>query len=115
MKILKLNFIVKRNKGSDKDISITTTGEKTVYIVFRNNSDRRISRTGFITVAIFGERLYFKGTDKFLGYKIRSQKSKSTVCTSITNGDLYKWAVNHSGDYSLMLDKENKLYYVDTE
>ena len=115
-----LNFIAKRARNiSDKDISITATNYRSernsFYIVFRNNSDKQIGHTGFISVAMSGERLYFKEADETFGYKVRKNNSKSSVMTRIKHTDLYEWAVTHSGDYMLKFDRTIALYYVDTE
>lgn len=110
-----LNFIVKKSHNvSNKDVSITAS-KGTVYITFRNNADKQIGRTGFVSVAISGKRLYFKEADSSWGYKLRSEKSRTSVSTSIKNIQLNEWATKHSGNYILEFDRTIALYYVDTE
>lgn len=113
--MMPLNFIIKKSHNvSDKDISITASGNR-VYITFRNNADKQIGHTGFVSVAVQGDKLYFKEADSSWGYTIRSGKSRSSVSISIKNVQLYEWAVRHSGDYTLEFDRTIALYYVDTE
>ncbi|MBR1737036.1 MAG: hypothetical protein IJ736_08480 [Firmicutes bacterium] len=121
----KLDFIIK-NRGftyaSDEDVSITAGISKTkgrndrhvVRFTFRNNADKKITHTGYLTVAILGERLYFKEMSEMVGYKLYKNSKKNTY-TGICNKGLFNWAVTHSGDYMLKFDRTIALYYVDTE
>lgn len=113
----KLNFIVKTKTKSNADISISLVGKKdaAVCIIFRNGTDRDISKTGYVTVAVSGERLYFKGETDEVGFKMSHKSSESTCKTIIRNDELIDFALTHSGDYRLKYDREMKLYYVDTE
>ena len=113
----KLNFITKGKTTSHEDISISLVGKKetAVCIIFRNNADRTISKTDFVTVAISGEKLYFKGETEEIGFKMSKRCNESTAKTTIKNGDLIDFALTHSGDYKLQYDRELKLFYIDTE
>lgn len=43
--------------------------ESVVSIIVRNQKEKLISKTGFISVAVSGERLYFKEETEQVGYK----------------------------------------------
>lgn len=112
-----LKFITKKKCTSKADISISLVGKKELAtsIILRNNADRSISTTDYLTVAISGERLYFKGTTAELGYKMSSHSSKLTKMVSIKDEELNEFALTHSGDYKLQFDRDIKLFYIDTE
>lgn len=113
----KLKFITKSKYTTFEDVSLTLVGKEknATSIIFRNNIDRNISKTGYVTVAICGERLYFKEEESCIGYKIANSNSKSSKFTKIRNEELNEFTLNHSGDYRMQYDKELNLYYIDTE
>lgn len=111
-----LNFIVKGKSYSKADVSISLVGKtkKQVSITFRNNADKKITNSGYITMAVLGERMYFKEANDVLGYYLSdSGKSNKFVC--IRNKSVEDFAATHSGDYWLQYDKDRRLYFVDTE
>lgn len=108
-----------------EDISINyyLNGKKSnanrVEIVFRNNCFMKITKTNFITIAPVGERLYFKEEAAQTGFKLnnRSRKQNSNTRQIGLSGQ-YKtieWAETHTGDYPLLFDTDNGLWYVDTD
>lgn len=114
----KLTFITKTtNRNSKQDISLSLIGKKklSTSITFRNNVQRSITKTGYLVVAISGERLYFRESEPECGYKVSNSDSKSSVHTSITNEGLNDFSLTHAGDYPLQFDRELKLFYIDTE
>lgn len=112
-----LNFITKGKTTSKEDISISLVGKKetAVCIIFRNNVERSISKTDYVTVAVSGERLYFKGETEEVGFKMSKRANESTAKTTIKNEALIKFVTTHSGDYKLQYDRELNFFYVDTE
>lgn len=112
-----LKFITKKKVYPNEDVSINIVGKKesVVSIIVRNQKEKLISKTGFISVAVSGERLYFKEETEQVGYKLTSKASKTTFQTSIRNDDLLDYAITHSGDYYLAYDKKLKLWYIDAE
>lgn len=111
-----MDFITKRKNTAYTDVSISVVGKKriTVNITIRNDVEDKISRTGYMSVAIVKDRLYFREDDESLGFKL-SKSSKSSVNTQIYNDSLIEWAKTHEGDYRLEYDKVEKLYYVNAE
>ena len=112
-----LRFITKKKVLPKTDVSITIVGKKeaVVSIIVRNGKEKQITKTGYVSVAVSGDRLYFKEETEELGYKLTSKASKTTFQTSIRDDDLVDYAITHSGDYYLMFDKKLKLFYIDAE
>lgn len=112
-----LKFITKKKDYPKEDVSINIVGKKeeVVSIILRNGKEKQISKTGFITVAVSGDRLYFKEETEQIGYKLTSKASRTTFQTSIRNDELLDYAITHSGDYYLAYDKKLKLWYIDAE
>lgn len=115
-----MNFITKSKHQSKMDISISVSSGKAkekdcTYITVRNGKAKKISKTGYASVAIDGEKLYFREESEEVGYKLSNSRSISNPSIKITNGALAKWAATHSGDYMLEYDSTRKLYFVDTE
>lgn len=111
---MKLNFITKQTHRSRMDVSITLTGKnQQTNIVLRNGADRKITSTQHIAVAIAGERLYFREETPALGFKISAKGDNRAV--KFANNEINDWTATHAGDYPLEYDKENCLYFIDTE
>ena len=111
-----LNFITKTRYKSGEDISISLVGKKetAVNVIFRNNTDRTISKTGYVAFAIDGDLLYFKEETEELGYKM-SRNDTVNKTTQIRNTEIIDYAITHSGDYKLLYDRELKLFYINAE
>lgn len=111
-----LNFITKQKNctRSKEDVSISLTGKKklSTSIILRNNADRKLTKSGYVVVAIDKDRLYFKESHQNEGYKL-STKAMTTSTFAINSEELNDFALTHSGDFPLLYDKENKLYYID--
>lgn len=113
----KLVFITKKKNVSFADVSISLVGKKELAtsIILRNGADRSISKTGFLSVAMYEDRLYFREETPESGYKISEHNSKTTRQVSIKDNALNDFTLIHAGDYKLQYDKELKLFYIDTE
>lgn len=121
---MKLNFITKkrtRTSEDDLDVSIKVTNSKEerkrdyVQFAFKNNCFRAISDTGFVVVAIEGNRLYFKGETKELGFKLSKSTKETNRFTRIKDDNLTIWVKDRQGEYPLLFDKEHHLFFIETE
>ena len=127
-----LVFLKKRHRSNSisKDVSVNIQkngkGRRNkISLTFRNKSYLKITRTGYITIAIYEERIYFMAEDGLNGYKLSSTpncKGDNRYITiqpeepeSPDEIDYMKWAETHTGDFDLLFDKEEGLWYVDTE
>ena len=99
-----------------------TNGERRYCVAFRfyKGAEKKVCTDGlYMTYADDNEncRIYFKETDAINGWKI-TDTNRGSVTTSKTvtvvayNEDLKHWG-SLVGDYDLLFDQREKLYYVD--
>lgn len=121
---MKLNFITKRKvraSVNDLDVSIKVLTRKeprraaSLQFIFRNNSFRAISETGYIVVAIEGTRLYFKGETKEFGFKLSQHSKETNRYCRIQDMSLTDWAQYKQGEYPLRFDREHHLFFIETK
>lgn len=121
---MELNFITKKKNRTGKndfDVSVKITNSKDernrnyVQFAFRNNCFRAITETEFVVVAIEGNRLYFKGETKELGFKLTKSTKETNRFTRILDEDLTKWCKDRQGEYPLLFDKEHHLFFIKTK
>lgn len=107
-----------RRKNCLQDVTVTVCGnpkDKKGYrttFAFRNNCNKKISPNDYIVFGFTGTRVYFKNAKETEGFHLflRTKERGTTRRVSITG--------NYSGfigDYDLLFDKENGLWYIDSE
>lgn len=115
----KLNWIIKGKCNLKEDISITyvnKTDKKDVCnLTFRNLVDKKITKTQYVEIAIDETRMYFRETNEKIGFKVTKKKDGINGYCSIRDRQALEFAKYHGGDYDLMYDKENELFYVETD
>lgn len=73
---MKLNWIKKQKYISKKDVSLNFCKNKNrayTSIILRNGLKNTVAPSGYIVVAINGERLYFQRATQELGYKLSNK------------------------------------------
>jgi len=112
-----MKFIEKERTVSKADVSVyPQKNGNGVSFTFRNGAAMIMTKSGYIVVAMVGDKLYFKESTSDRGYKVTKKnqvKVESRYCY-ISNNDLRSWALTRKGDYRLHLDSKEKLYYIDT-
>lgn len=112
-----LNFISKkrpyRRYAEDVNIkAVESNGRKGISIVFKNKAKERITKSGYLSLAITEDRVYFAEKTKDIGYKA-STNGEYTFRANIVDEGLHNWAKAHEGSYPLEYDEDLKYYYVD--
>ena len=112
-----LHFISKkrpyRRYAEDVNIkAVESNGRKGISIVFKNKAKERITKSGYLSLAITEDRVYFAEKTKDVGYKA-SNNGEYTFRANIVDEDLHTWAKAHEGSYPLEYDDELKYYYID--
>lgn len=112
-----LNFITKKRPYNRyrEDINLKpfeNTNRKGISIVFKNKAKERITKSGYLSIAVTDDRLYFSEMTKDIGYKA-SNNGEYTFRTNIIDDKLYSWAKDHEGSYVLEYDENLKYYYID--
>lgn len=118
-----LQFVTKQLANSNKDILITILNsdkkkgkeQDIVRIRFANDTEKMISDTDYMMMAVTETRLYFAATDCMKGWKItkRQNTEAAITCKSPT---IVGWAINGgTGEYDLKFDQKEQLYFVEKE
>jgi len=123
-----LNFVTKNKtrKVSTKEVAIRlnlsgahASGEKRHNVAFRfyDGCHKKIcADSEYMVYAVdeLSNRIYFKEANAIEGYKVgnicNSAMSSKTVCVAVNNTDFWN---NCVGDYNLLYDRNEKLYYID--
>lgn len=119
-KILELDWVTKRSYKGEADVSIRralSNDKPIISISLRNDCSKIISNTEFIKLAPFKNRLFFKESDSFSGFKATSNNSvkESTKYIKVSfKQDVDRLAI-FEGDYSLRYDDFYELYYIERE
>ena len=113
----KLNWIGKKNPISKKDITLKYHRNKKQYVTItvRNGKDRLLSKTGYVEVAVYAERLYFKSSSEKYGYKLQGTVDCYNKTVQIQDRIVNWFAGYHEGDYDLKYDDEMLYYYIEYE
>lgn len=93
------------------DVSITrqiNRGNPWTAFRFRNGCEKRITGTGYIQPGISDGRVYFIASDEKNGYKLTGSQGSSNREFKC-KGDY----VSYTGDYDLMFDAKENLWFVD--
>ena len=114
-----LHFISKkrpyRRYAEDVNIkAVESNGRKGISIVFKNKAKERITKSGYLSLAITENRAYFAEKTRDIGYKA-SKNGAYTFRANIVDEDLHKWAMSHEGSYPLEFDEELKYYYINLD
>lgn len=109
-----LNWVIpKSGRASTGDVTITLAKSGKTFvggIVFRNRKGDMISKSGRITFAIDGNKLYFK--EDANGFKLAETAIESKRLQS-NNPVLVEYCRKNRGDYALQKDKINGLWYIE--
>ena len=106
----------RNNSKSNADVTIKTTrrhkdsDELQMCMTFRNDCEKKITKTGFVMVGYDDERMYFvQAIDGESGFKFTGKTSKNkNKYLKIVNDDLIKFV----GDYPLLKDVKSGMYYI---
>ncbi len=114
---MRLDFITKKRPYNRyrEDINIKAfenANRRGISIVFKNKAKERITKSGYLSVAVTEDRLYFAEMERETGYKA-SQNGEYTFRTNIIDNELYTWAKDYDGSYTLEYDEDLKYYYID--
>lgn len=111
-----LEFVTKKRpyRRYHEDVTIRpfrNNNRNGIAIIFKNKSKERITKTGYLSAAVYGSRLYFKEMTKDEGYKA-SENGAYTFRTNILDDELYSFAEMYKGSYTLQSDEEFNLWYI---
>ena len=99
-----------KNTNQDCDISVSINKDGKTCITFKNSSYLKITTTGHLIVGKENNKLYFGGSDRYEGFKLTTFNQAKTTChVKITGLDFV------IGDYNLEFDKDQALYYIDSD
>lgn len=108
-------------KGGNSDISINvsnggkqmTKGTKKLSIIIRDNLWKQF-KSDYIVFAIMKNRIYFRASDRFEGYKIAVKNTSAYIGCVITGDEIADYE-SFVGNYHLRFDDYYELYYIDIE
>lgn len=107
----------KNDNKSKEDCSINlfkSAGREYSSIIIRNNFANKIAPNGYMVCAINGDKMYFKAENDVVGYKLSNKGSKS-YNIQLRNKTINQFVKYHAGDYKILFDIKNNLYFIDTE
>jgi len=86
-------------------------------IVFNQGIDKIISDTGYVTIAVEDNNMYFLGVERKEGWKISKQNRGCTSNVQITfdylSDDIKKFVrISHDMEFELKYSEEYGLYYI---
>lgn len=119
-----MEWITKQHNGYAKktdDVTISTIKDGEISIIFRNEVDKKITRTGYMVIGIDTEhdRIYFRESDEHEGYLIsrhsHSKARKVNGRTRLVNRALTEALKGYKTDYKLNLDYQRQMAYIKLE
>jgi hypothetical protein len=120
-----MEWITKQNNGYAKktdDVTISAIKDgKEISVIFRNEVDKKITRTGYIVIGIDTEhdRIYFRESVEHEGYLIsrrsHSKARKVNGRTRLVNRALTEVLKGYKTDYKLNLDYQRQMAYISLE
>ena len=119
-----MEWITKQHNGYAKkndDVTISTTKDGKISIIFRNEVEKKITRTGYIAIGIDTEhdRIYFRESVAHEGYLIsrhsHSKARKVSGRTRLVNRALTEALKGYKTDYKLNLDYQRQMAYIELE
>jgi len=124
LRFIKKNRLV--GDGGDVALSVignSNRGTRAVNITFRNNVSDFITggKSDYIIVAVSRNRLYFKVSTKYEGYKLsisskdleRGSTSKRVAIQCNVSKALSEFVEKNMGDYTLKFDNNRGLHYIE--
>lgn len=114
----RLNWITPNVTNSKADVSITVTGSKkdSINITIRNGLEKRISKTGFVKMALFKNKIIFAETTERDGFTCRKNQSNKQPNVYIKFALVGReWLQDFVGDYQLKTDEFYDFYYIEKE
>jgi hypothetical protein len=119
-----MEWITKQHNGYAKkndDVTISTIKDGEISIIFRNEVEKKITRTGYIVIGIDTEhgQIYFRESNEHEGYLIsRRSHSKARKVTGrmrLVNRALVEVLKGYKTDYKLNLDYLRQMAYIKLE
>ena len=106
--------------GADVLVSVSKkhgSGVGKLYLTFYNGSEKRVSDTGYITIAIRDNRIYMKSSTVSSGWTLSDSGSKGkSKLAQITIPEKDYFAISEMvGSYILFEDVKLHLYYVELQ
>ena len=106
--------------GADVLVSVSKkhgNGTGKLYLTFYNGAEKRVSDTGYITVAIRGNRIYMKSTTVSSGWTLSDSgnKGKSKLAQITIPEKDYFFIQDRVGSYIMFRDPSLNLYYVELQ
>ena len=100
-------------KGGDVFVSATThkrNDKSAARFIFRNGSEKRITKLSHIAVGYQAGRVYFMGAETSAGYKLVEANGDKRL--TVWNDRLARHASTCRGVYEFEYDKGEGLYYI---
>ena len=119
-----MEWITKQHNGCAKkndDVTISTIKDGEISIIFRNEVEKKITRTGYMAIGIDMEhdRIYFRESVEREGYLIsrhsHSKARKVSGRTRLVNRALAEALKGYKTDYKLNLDYRRQMAYIELE
>ena len=119
-----MEWITKQHNGYAKkndDVTISTIKDGEISIIFRNEVEKKITRTGYMAIGIDMEhdRIYFRESVEREGYLIsrhsHSKARKVSGRTRLVNRALAEALKGYKTDYKLNLDYRRQMAYIELE
>lgn len=105
----------KRNRGNNASLLVSISKKsKRSRFTFYNEWHQTISKSGYVVIAVDGNRMYFKEASFQDGWFLSKTNYEGTKCLSINNDKIHKWIEDDGiGTYEFKYDDEVKLYYIE--
>lgn len=98
----------RRKSGKDTSIFVSISKKSNkARLTFYNKWAQAISKSGYIVIAVSGNRMYFKEADETEGWSLSKTNYENTKVISAQNEKIYKWIENSGiGSYQFKHDDE---------
>ena len=105
----------RRKKGTDTSIFVSISKKSNkARLTFYNEWAQAISKSGYIVIAVSGNRMYFKEADETEGWFMSKTNYKNTKVASVQNQNIYNWIEDGGiGSYEFRFDDELELHYIE--
>lgn len=103
----------KRSNNASIFVSLSEKNQRARLTVY-NKWSHTISKSGYVVIAVDGNRMYFKEASFRDGWFLTKTNYENARCLCIKNDNIYKWIDDDGfGSYEFRYDDELDLYYIE--
>ena len=118
---MEFNWISKEHTGhkmtTDVKLSLCGQGRQALVTFSASAMNVKFNKAKFMTLAICGERIYFREAEEDDGYAVNRFSDTASGSIKLANADLIKWIHKHPDATirNMRFDSVNHFYFIDAK